>query len=156
VPIAHPDLKPVFQDAVRAQAPDLRWHLLDGQARAALRAADVALVASGTATLECLLAGRPMVVAYRGNPVTAFAMRRLNLLKVAHVSLPNLLTPEPRVPEMIQEAATPEHLGKELLTLMKHPVLRELQLEQFDGVRRELKRDAAGLAAAAIAELLGK
>ena len=65
--------------------------LLDGQARRALAAADVVLVASGTATLETALFKRPMVVAYRLGAITAFLLRTLGLVKIKHFSQPNLL-----------------------------------------------------------------
>ena len=65
--------------------------LLDGQAQQALAAADAALVASGTATLETLLTGRPMVVAYRVSAPTAFLLRTVGLVKVPYFSQPNLL-----------------------------------------------------------------
>ena len=79
--------------------------LLDGQARRALAAADVVLVASGTATLETALFKRPMVVAYRLGAITAFLLRTLGLVKIQHFSQPNLLAGKELVPEFFQEAA---------------------------------------------------
>ena len=81
--------------------------MLDGQARRALAAADVVLVASGTATLETALFKRPMVVAYRLGAITAFLLRTLGLVKIQHFSQPNLLAGKELVPEFFQEAATP-------------------------------------------------
>ncbi|MBI2384079.1 MAG: lipid-A-disaccharide synthase [Gammaproteobacteria bacterium] len=154
LPVAKPSLRAEIERAVRAHAPDLNWHLLDGQSREAMRAADVVLLASGTATLECLLLGRPMTVSYRTSAPTAWLLVHAGLLKIDRVSLPNLLAAEPVVPELLQGDATPERLGQELWCLLRNPVLRERQLEQFHAVRAALKRDAGALAADAIAELV--
>ena len=70
-PIAKPKLRTQMEQVIARHAPDVNWTLLDGQSRDAMRAADAVLLASGTATLECLLLGRPMVVAYRVAPLTA-------------------------------------------------------------------------------------
>lgn len=155
VPVARPDLKPVFEQAMARHAgPD--WKLLDGQSRLAMQAADVVLLASGTATLECLLLGRPMVVAYKASKLTAALA--LKLIKIPYVSLPNILCQAPAgmpvVPELLQGDASPERLGQEVGTLLRHEVLRALQVERFAAVRRELKRDAGALAADAIQSLL--
>jgi lipid-A-disaccharide synthase len=155
VPVARPDLKPVFEQAM-ARHPGPNWKLLDGQSRLAMQAADVVLLASGTATLECLLLGRPMVVAYRASPLTAALV--LKLIKIPYVSLPNILCQAPPgmpvVPELLQGDASPERLGQEVGTLLRHEVLRALQVERFAAVHRELKRDAGALAADAIQSLL--
>ena len=86
--------------------------LLDGQARLALQAADVALVASGTASLEALLCACPMVVAYRLSPVTAFMLRALRMVRLPYFSLPNLLAGEPLVPEFLQEQVSGAAAGR--------------------------------------------
>jgi lipid-A-disaccharide synthase len=153
VPIARPDLKPWFEQAA-ARHPGPRWTLLDGQSRQAMRAADVVLLASGTATLECLLLGRPMVVAYKTSALTEFLV--LKLLKIPYVSLPNILSAAPVVPELLGRQATVERLAREVGQLLRHAVLRDLQVERFAAVHRELRRDAGALAAAAIGSLLGR
>lgn len=153
-PIAKPKLRAQMEQVIARHAPDVDWTLLDGQSREAMRAADAVLLASGTATLECLLLGRPMVVAYRVAPLTASILRGLGMLKVDKVSLPNLLAAEAVVPEMLQEAVTPEALGQELYVLLRSTYLQQRQIEQFDAVRLELKRDSADLSADAIAKLL--
>lgn len=153
-PVAKPSLKAGMQAVIAQHASSVPWTLLDGQSRVAMRAADVVLLASGTATLECLLIGRPMVVAYKGAALTAWLLRSGGLLKVQYASLPNLLSAEPRVPELMQEAAEPQWLGQEVLMLLRNPWWRERQLEQFDAVRNELKRNAAQRAADAITQLL--
>ncbi|TXH04135.1 MAG: lipid-A-disaccharide synthase [Nevskiaceae bacterium] len=153
-PIAKPKLRAGMEQAIAQHAPDADWTLLEGQSREAMRAADVVLLASGTATLECLLLGRPMVVSYRASFLAKVILRWIGLLKTQYVSLPNLLSAQPAVPELLQEEATPQLLGHEVYCLLRNPVLRERQLEQFDAVRAELKRDSAALAADAIARLL--
>jgi len=154
VPLAKPALRPVFEQAVAAHAPGLRWTLVDGHSREAMRAADAVLLASGTATLECLLLDRPMVVGYRVSAFTAWLLRSLKLLKIDRVSLPNLLCREPVVPEFLQEQADAEHFGPALLELLCDDAARQRQTAQFAAVHQELRRDAAASAAAAIAGLL--
>ncbi len=133
-------------------APVIR--VLEGQAQQALAAADGAIVASGTATLETLLSGRPMVVAYRLSPVTAFLLKTMGLVKVRYFSQPNLLARRQLVPEFFQEQVTGAALGDALLREMGDPAhVREL-LEQFHAVHRALRRGGASLAAQAIIELV--
>lgn len=153
-PIAKTKLRAMMQAAIQRHAPQVPWTLLDGQSRDAMRAADAVLLASGTATLECLLLGRPMVVAYRTAALTAWMMLKLGLLKTAHVSLPNILAAQPSVRELLQDAATPEALGGALLELLNDAHARGRQIAQFGAVRAELKRDSAALAADAITRLL--
>lgn len=153
-PVAKPDLRAGIESAIRRHAPGVDWTLLEGQSREAMQAADAVLLASGTATLECLLLGRPMAVAYRTSAFTAWMMLRLGLLKTRYVSLPNLLAAEPSVTELLQERANPENLGRELMLLLRPGPIRDRQLRQFDAVRRELRQGAADRAATVIAELL--
>ena len=155
-PIAKPKLKAEMERAIARHAPDLRWQLVDGQSREAMRAADVVFAASGTVTLECLLLGRPMVVGYQASWLSAFIMLDLGLLKVKYVSLPNLLSAEPVVPELLRDKAKPEFFGPEVLRLLDNAGARERQLSQFSAVRKELRRGAAERAADAIAELMKK
>ena len=154
VPLAKPALRPAFERAVAEHAPRLRWKLVDGYSREAMRAADAVLLASGTATLECLLLDRPMVVSYRTSALTARLVRML--IKIERVSLPNLLCQEPVVPEYLQEQADVAHLGPAVLDLLSQPEARARQTRQFAAVRQELRRGAADSAAAAIAGLIGR
>ncbi len=151
-PIAKPSLKPLMQAAIAAHAPGLNWKLLEGQSQAAIQAADVVLIASGTATLECLLLGRPMVVGYRVAAFTAWLLRRL--VKIKHASLPNLLCAQPVVTECLQEDCTPEKLATALEPLLADAVARQRQTSAFTAVRQELRRNAAAQAAEAISQLL--
>lgn len=153
-PIAKPALKSPMLAAIARHASGLDWTLLEGGSRAAMRAADAVLLASGTATLECLLLGRPMVVAYQASRLSAWLMLDMGLLKIPHVSLPNLLCREPVVPELLCERAQPQYLGPAVLDLLDQPTAGQRQLSQFDDVRSELKRGAARHAAEAIAARL--
>lgn len=123
-----------------------------GQSHTAIAAADVALVASGTATLECLLANRPMVVAYRLAPVTFWLAKRL--VKVSHFSLPNLLAGRTLVPEFVQDHVKADQLGPALLNLLAEPARKASLEEEFGCIQRKLRRGASDQAAAAVLSLV--
>ncbi|MFM7707433.1 MAG: lipid-A-disaccharide synthase, partial [Gammaproteobacteria bacterium] len=143
-----------FEAEWAATAPGLAVQVTDGRAREALAAADVVLVASGTATLETLLSKRPMVVAYRLAGLTAFLLRRLGLVKVKHFSQPNLLVGRAVVPELFQEAATPQALGAALLAWLDDPARVAAAQTAFAEVHERLRCGGAGLAAEAVLEVL--
>jgi lipid-A-disaccharide synthase len=151
-PMANPAVAALFAAAGAAQAG---IRLVDGQSRLALQAADAALVASGTASLEALLCRCPMVVAYRLGWLTAWLLRRLRLVRLRHFSLPNLLAGEGLVPEFFQEAATPAALAAALATQLETGPGRARQLTRFAAIHADLRQDGAACAAGAIAELLG-
>lgn len=151
-PMANAAVRRVFDRQVTAAGARVR--LVDGQSRAVLAAANVVLVASGTATLETMLSKRPMVVAYRVAPFTAFLLRDLGLVKVAHFAQPNLLTREPLVPELFQEAATPAALATALRAWLEHPERVAALEREFTAVHATLRRDGARAAAAAVLELI--
>jgi lipid-A-disaccharide synthase len=153
-PLAKPGLRAALEAAIEQHAPALRWHLLDGESRTAMRAADVVLLASGTATLECLLLERPMVVGYRVSAFTAWLLRSFRLLKVARVSLPNLLCAQAVVPEFLQEDAQAENFGPAIERLLTDAEACAAQLIQFSAAGAALKQDAAARAADAIARLI--
>lgn len=153
-PMATSQVRAVFE-AARTLVPDApEIAIVDGQAQLALGAADAALVASGTATLETLLCRRPMVVAYRLGTVTAFLLRRLALVKVAYFSQPNLLLGRAAVPEFFQEAVRAETLGAALLSQLEDGPARRALLAEFDAVHRRLRAGGAAAAAQAVCELL--
>ena len=152
-PMATQEAARLFR-AAGAESAGIR--LLDGQARLALQAADASLVASGTASLESLLCGCPMVVAYRLGALTAFLLRRLRLVKLAHFSLPNLLAGEPLVPEYFQEAATPAALAAAVEAQLAPGPARERQLERFRAFHEGLRQGGAARAAEAIAALVSR
>lgn len=128
---------------------DLPVTLLDGRSHDALAACDAVLIASGTATLEALLYKRPMVVAYRVAPVTYWILKRM--VKSPYVSLPNLLAQRLLVPELLQDAATPQALVDTLLPLLSDG---SAQTDSFDAIHRTLRRDASNQAADAVLSLI--
>ena len=153
-PMATPGVRRGFERKIAEVPAAPAIHVLDGQAQRALAAADAVLVASGTATLETLLSGRPMVVAYRLGAITAFLLRRLGLVKVPYFSQPNLLVGRRLVPEFFQEQVSGEALGSALLgQLEDRERVSELQAE-FRRVHETLRRGGAERAASAILECL--
>lgn len=153
-PMANPAVRSLFVRALERHAAGVDVRVLDGQSHSALAAADVVLVASGTATLETLLTKRPMVVAYRLGALTAWLLRTFKLMKAPYFSQPNLLAGERIVPELFQEQVTPETLGSELLRELDDPAVRERQEHVFADIHRRLKRNASDRAAQAILGLL--
>jgi lipid-A-disaccharide synthase len=151
-PMASSGTRRVFERPAAAPgAPPVR--IVDGDAQRVLAAADGAIVASGTATLETLLSKRPMVVAYRVSGLTAFLLRRLRLVKVPYFSQPNLLVGRRFVPELFQEAVRGEALAAAILGVLDDQAyLSELQRE-FRRVHETLRRGGAAAAADAILQL---
>lgn len=126
--------------------------LLEGQSHAALTACDVTLIASGTATLEAALFKRPMVIAYNMNWLSWQIMRRKQLQP--WVGLPNILSGEFVVPELLQDAATPEALARETLAWLDAPERCEQLQQRFTDLHHRLRRDTAQLATDAIEKVL--
>ena len=149
-PMATARVRAVFEGFVRGAPVAPSIQVVDGQAQRVLAAADAVIVASGTATLETLLTGRPMVVAYRLGALTAFLVRRL--VKVPYFSQPNLLIGRRLVPEFFQEQVTGPVLGEAVLQeLQDREGMREMQRE-FRRVHETLRRGGAERAASAILE----
>jgi len=130
--------------------------LLAGQSHTALAACDVTLIASGTATLEAALFKRPMVIAYHMQPLNWQLLRRKQLQP--WVGLPNILCRDFVVPELLQNAATPEALAdgvRQWLDAPVHDPARLTTLEQrFTALHESLRRDTPQLAADAIEKIL--
>jgi lipid-A-disaccharide synthase len=153
-PMVNAALRDHFAGRCAALAPTAAPRMLDGQARLALAAADVVLVASGTATLETALSKRPMVVAYRLGAITAFVLRTFGLIKVKHFSQPNLLAGAELVPEFFQEAASPENLAAALARWLEDPAAVAKVTAEFARIHARLRCDGAERAAAEVAELV--
>ncbi|MDI6869810.1 MAG: lipid-A-disaccharide synthase [Bacillota bacterium] len=116
-----------------------------------MQAADVLMVASGTATLEAALFGTPMVMVYRVGAFTAWLARRL--VKVRHYALPNILAGEEVVPELVQEDLTAERLAEEVEGYLRDPDRRERTRQRLQAVVAKLgEPGAAGRAAAVVLE----
>jgi lipid-A-disaccharide synthase len=159
-PMANAECRRAFLaqlDAVSAEYPALQLReavsLLDGRAHEALIAADVALLASGTAALEAMLAKRPMVVAYRVAAFTEYLVTRFRMLKIGRYSLPNVLAGEELVPELIQQDCTPTALAAAVRGWLDHPERVAALLPRFRELHLALRRDASVLAANAVDEL---
>ncbi|HEY5101215.1 MAG TPA: lipid-A-disaccharide synthase [Steroidobacteraceae bacterium] len=129
--------------------------VVDGGARQVLAACDVALVASGTATLEAMLSQRPMVVAYKLAAVTAFIARRLGVVKSRFMALPNLLAGRLLVPEFFQENVTAATLGAAVLAELDDPERARTLQAEFRRIHMELRCGGAARAASAILECAG-
>jgi lipid-A-disaccharide synthase len=139
VPLATRETRDHFEARIYArEAQDLPLTILFGHARLALHAADVALVASGTATLEAALARCPMVITYRMPRLTYWLMKRKALLP--YVGLPNILAGEFVVPELLQDDATPENLAQALGNWLDHKEARDALRERFAAMHLDLAR----------------
>ena len=153
VPVASPKLSAHIESAVHASAMGDRVHVVSGRSLEVMRAADVVLMASGTAVLEAALLGTPAVAAYRVAPLTAWLVRTFKLIDIEHFTIPNLLTEEPMIPEFLQEAATPEALAKEVAALLDDEPRRAAIREAFAKLHAELALDADRRAAEAVIDI---
>lgn len=148
VPCASPERRAQLEQMLTGR--DLPLTLLDGRSHEALAACNAVLIASGTATLEALLYKRPMVVAYSVAPLTFRILKRL--VKSPYVALPNLLAQRLLVPELLQDAATPDAMAQLLSPLLDNG---DRQTDGFDAIHRTLRCDASSQAADAVLELIG-
>jgi lipid-A-disaccharide synthase len=149
---AAPGLRPQIEAVMAEHAPGLEVHVLDGRSHDALAACDVTLIASGTATLEAALYKRPMVITYRLAWLDWQRMKRMSYQP--WFGLPNILCRDFVVPELIQDAATPEALAREGLAWLSDEARVQTLRARFDSLHRELSRDTARLATDAIAQVL--
>ncbi len=154
VPFANTTTRRMFEQAMAAYGEALPFRLVDGGSQQAMAAADVVVLASGTATLEAALLKRPMVVAHRLAPLTYWVAKRL--VKISNVSLPNLLAGKPLVPELLQEDATPEKIGAAVLDILEHPDKIASLRDEFSRMHQTLRQDASRRAAEAVLELIKK
>ena len=149
LPVADGRLRGLLDPALAAAgAAAERISVFDGRSHECLEAADGVLVASGTATLEAALFGKPMVIAYRMPAASYWIMSRMGTL--TFVGLPNILAGESLVPELLQDAATAERLAGTLLDLLNDGSRCSRLRERFAAMHAELRRDTPRLAAEAI------
>ena len=163
----HPDLEflvPMVNEKRQAQleaikaniAPELELHILQGQARQAMSAAECTLLASGTAALEAMLCKSPMVVGYKMKPLTYWLAKKL--VKTEYISLPNLLANAPLVPEMIQEECNPDNLAWSLNHYLSNDVESLKQKNElkhrFTDLHKLIQCDADAQAAQAVVDVL--
>jgi lipid-A-disaccharide synthase len=149
VPTASRATREMFELALRRhEAMQMPLTLMFGHSHEALAAADLALVASGTATLETALFKTPMVIAYKQSPFTWALMKRM--LYLPYIGLPNILAGEHLVPEFIQEKATPGALANALLDLLHDGAAQRRQVAKFREIHEVLRQDTAQKAADAV------
>jgi lipid-A-disaccharide synthase len=151
VPCVSPARRQQVEHAVAIHAPGLRLKILDGESRLAMTAADVLLIASGTATLEGLLLKKPMIVCYKLPALTYALVRRM--VKIPHFSLPNLLAGAAIVPEYVQQAVEPVRLSNEIGMMLDHADNRQVQVDAYRRIHEQLRRHASDRAADAILAL---
>ena len=163
----HPDLEflvPMVNEKRQAQleeikaniSPELELHILQGQARQAMIAAECTLLASGTAALEAMLCKSPMVVGYKMKPLTYWLAKKL--VKTEYISLPNLLANAPLVPEMIQEECNPDNLAWSLNHYLSNNIESLKQKNElkhrFTDLHKLIQCDADAQAAQAVVDVL--
>jgi len=149
VPLISRETRAIFDQALYdCDAQELPMTLLFGHAQDAMIAADIALVASGTATLECALLKRPMVITYRMPALSWWMIKRKRYQP--YFGLPNILSERFVVPELIQEDATPENLAQALLNLVNDKDAVVQLEETFRKLHQTLRQNTAQKAAAAI------
>jgi lipid-A-disaccharide synthase len=153
VPLTTRETRLQFEMAMYTQqAGEVPFRLLFGHAQDALGAADVSLVASGTATLEAALIKRPMVITYKIAKLSYWLMKRMAYQ--AFVGLPNILAGRSVVPEILQDEATPEHLAEALLALYADKENAAVVAEVFTELHLQLRQNTAEKAANAVIECL--
>jgi len=155
IPVATARLRAPLEQlllAAKNQNPDIRIYLLDGMADEVLEASDVVLIASGTATLQAALWKKPMVISYKVPWLTAQIMKRQGYLP--YVGLPNILSGEFVVPELLQDDATPEKLADAVQDWLEHPVKVAQLKERFAIMHETLRRPTGLLVAQAVAQTI--
>lgn len=150
--VSRPTRQRFEQEIWNQEMQHLPWRLMYGHSHEAMMAADVVLLASGTAALECMLAHRPMVVSYRVAPLTYRMVKRKYLLP--YVSLPNIIGKRHLVPEFLQEDAVADNLVQALSAYLSDTRLCGLISECFASMHGEMRCNAAERAADALIPLL--
>jgi len=152
-PLATRQTRDLFESALHLHGrTDLPLTLLFGHSHEALAAADLALVASGTATLEAALFKTPMVITYRQSALSWALQRRM--LYLPYIGMPNILAGERLVPELVQGKATPAALSAALLDLLRDTTLQRRQIEKFREFHALLRQNTAQKAAEAVLNVL--
>lgn len=147
-------LMPAASDRVRhhfeqesSNHPRASVRVVTGRSKEVMAAADVVVCASGTATLEVMLINRPMVVCYRLAGLTYTVAKTFKLVKSRFFSLPNILSGEALVPELLQDEVTGPRIAKEVSTWLEQADKRDKLAQRFAELHRLLRKDAAKSAA---------
>lgn len=153
-PVATEALRPAIEAQIAAAGLTDRFVLTDGDSERAMMAADVVLLASGTAALESALLTKPTVAVYRLGRVTYSIVFGLNMMRLTHFTLPNLLTETPLLPEFMQDNAKPDAIANAVIALLDDPERRRIISDRFARLRAELAQNTDQRAADAVAALL--
>lgn len=152
IPCVNREREKQVRELVEALEVKLPVTIVRGRSREVMASSDVVLLASGTATLEAMLLKKPMVVGYR---LSGFSYALISkLVKVPHVALPNLLAREQLVPELLQDAASPEALGAAVLERLEDTGERQRLKDAFTELHKQLRQNADERAASAVSNLL--
>ncbi|WP_348650949.1 lipid-A-disaccharide synthase [Parendozoicomonas sp. Alg238-R29] len=154
IPCANKQRRLQIEGFLEEQGIELPVQLVDGKSHEVMSAANVLLMASGTAALEGLLHKKPMVISYRVNALTFAIMKRL--VTVEHVSLPNLLAEREIIPELLQDDATPESLAKATLQWIEDKEKSCNLVAEYHRIHNMLKQDASSRAADAVIGVIDK
>jgi lipid-A-disaccharide synthase len=154
-PMAGPRQRQYFESLLaEAGLGDVPLQILDGQSHLALAAADGVLVASGTASLEVALFKKPMVIGYKMMAATWHILRHMSYQP--WIGLPNILVREFLVPELLQDAATPQALADALWSQMADPAHKDMLRQRFTDMHHSLLRDTASESAQAVCQMLAR
>ncbi len=152
-PVATSALRPVIEEQLETAGIAASFRLIDGDSLEAMAAADVVLLASGTAALESALLGKPTVAGYAVSRLTAAIVSMIGGIKTPYVTIPNLLTDEPLIPEFIQNAMKPAALAQAVWDLLEDPERRAEIGRRFATLREDLALGADDRAAEAVIDL---
>ena len=152
VPLVNRPTRELFEAARYRHGGDINLTMLFGHAHEAMAASDIVLAASGTATLEAAILGRPVVIAYRMPGLSWLLMKNRGYLP--YVGLPNILAGEFIVPEFLQDEATPENLTQAILNLMFDTTVRQRLEARFSKITDELRQDSSERIASALMPLI--
>lgn len=154
-PLVNQKVAEAFNEIKQEVAPNLVLTEIDGQSRTVMAAANQILMASGTAVLEGMLVGKPMIAAYRVAPLTAHVIRLFNMIKSDYFTLPNNLANEELVPEYIQEDVTPDNLFNGIEKQFNQTQEeKDTMIKRFNEIHQTLRQNASKKAAQAITNLI--
>lgn len=152
-PAATPGLRSMIEQQLTAAGVADSFLVLDGDSETAMMAADVVLLASGTAALESALLGKPTIATYRLAALTHAIAIGMGMVKLDYYTLPNLLTDAPLVPEFMQNEAEPSAIAGAVMAMLDDPERRRMIQREFAKLRTKLALNADQRAADAVIEL---
>ena len=141
-------LEQAFVENILQQSP-VPVRIVQNDTYDAIHSADIVIVASGTATLETALLGKPMVIVYKVSPVSYYIGRMI--VKVRHIGLANIIAGKTIVPELIQDEANPERIATEVVNILNDPTRMQNIRQELHAVRETLGQPGAAGRAARLA-----